>query len=274
VSTRRIGWLLFAVFALALPFPRSGRSAASRPRCTTSRCFAATAAVALVEGAARARRLDPRAVRVHVRSRLLACARSRRGCSRASSRGCPRARAAGRALLCAALLAVALATSALRDAVRPRAHCEPARGARMRRAALGARVACAAFAAAAGRAAVRAHRAREPCANYDPQRRPLFGDTHVHTAFSFDAWGQGTLARPRDAYRFARGEAIGMQPYGAEGAPQDARSSCAARSTSRSSPTTATCSARRRSARTRSSRATTRSCAAWCGASRSSATRS
>jgi hypothetical protein len=39
----------------------------------------------------------------------------------------------------------------------------------------------------------------------------------VHTALSFDAWGQGTLAGPDDAYRFARGEAIGLQPYDAAG---------------------------------------------------------
>ncbi len=44
-------------------------------------------------------------------------------------------------------------------------------------------------------------------------RRPFFGDTHVHTTFSFDAWGQGTLADPADAYRFAKGEPIGIQPY-------------------------------------------------------------
>ena len=61
---------------------------------------------------------------------------------------------------------------------------------------------------------------REPCARYDRLRQPFFGDTHVHTAFSFDAWGQGTLAGPRDAYRFARGEETGMQPYGADGRPQ------------------------------------------------------
>jgi hypothetical protein len=60
---------------------------------------------------------------------------------------------------------------------------------------------------------------REPCARHDPLRRPFFGDTHVHTRFSFDAWGQGTLAGPREAYRFARGEAIGMQPYDEEGRP-------------------------------------------------------
>jgi hypothetical protein len=76
----------------------------------------------------------------------------------------------------------------------------------------------------------RAPRSREPCASYDPQRQPFFGDTHVHTAFSFDAWGQGTLAGPRDAYRFARGEEIGMQPYGPDGRAQ-AQIRCAARST-------------------------------------------
>ncbi len=59
--------------------------------------------------------------------------------------------------------------------------------------------------------------AREPCREYDPLRKPFFGDTHVHTTFSFDAWGQGTLTGPREAYRFAKGEAIGMQPYSAEG---------------------------------------------------------
>jgi len=60
---------------------------------------------------------------------------------------------------------------------------------------------------------------REPCAQHDPLRRPFFGDTHVHTRLSFDAWGQGTLAGPREAYRFARGEAIGMQPYDTRGRP-------------------------------------------------------
>jgi hypothetical protein len=60
---------------------------------------------------------------------------------------------------------------------------------------------------------------RAPCAHVDPLRQPLFGDTHVHTVLSFDAWGQGTRARPADAYRFAKGEAIGMQPYDADGRP-------------------------------------------------------
>lgn len=45
------------------------------------------------------------------------------------------------------------------------------------------------------------------------QRQAYFGDLHVHTAFSFDAFAFGTLARPDDAYRFARGESI-KHPYG------------------------------------------------------------
>jgi hypothetical protein len=38
--------------------------------------------------------------------------------------------------------------------------------------------------------------------------RPLFGDTHLHTSFSFDAGAFGARLAPRDAYRFARGEQV------------------------------------------------------------------
>ena len=38
---------------------------------------------------------------------------------------------------------------------------------------------------------------RAPCAHHDPLRQPFFGDLHVHTAFSFDGWGQGTRGTPR-----------------------------------------------------------------------------
>ncbi len=78
---------------------------------------------------------------------------------------------------------------------------------------------------------------REPCASFDTLRNPYFGDTHVHTAYSFDAVLANTLTTPREAYRFAKGEAIGLPPFDSQGNPRPHASS-AGRSTSRPSPTT------------------------------------
>ena len=58
---------------------------------------------------------------------------------------------------------------------------------------------------------------RQPCADFEPLRRPFFGDTHVHTALSFDASGQDTRNLPADAYAFARGAPMRIQPYDADG---------------------------------------------------------
>ncbi|MGZ8460463.1 MAG: DUF3604 domain-containing protein, partial [Candidatus Deferrimicrobiaceae bacterium] len=47
-----------------------------------------------------------------------------------------------------------------------------------------------------------------PYAGRNFPTRPLFGDTHLHTGFSFDAGAFGARLTPRDAYKFARGEEI------------------------------------------------------------------
>ena len=49
---------------------------------------------------------------------------------------------------------------------------------------------------------------RKPCANYDSQRKPLFGDTHVHSSYSFDSYISQQRNDPWGAYRYAKGEAI------------------------------------------------------------------
>jgi hypothetical protein len=64
-----------------------------------------------------------------------------------------------------------------------------------------------------------ASESREPCAHRDPERRPFFGDLHVHTAFSQDASTQGTRTTPREAYAFARGEPLGLPPFAEDGRP-------------------------------------------------------
>ena len=42
----------------------------------------------------------------------------------------------------------------------------------------------------------------------NPLRNAYFGDVHVHTVFSYDAFIFGTRSGPEDAYRYAKGEAI------------------------------------------------------------------
>ena len=59
--------------------------------------------------------------------------------------------------------------------------------------------------------AKRAHPAKpiySPYAGRSYPTRPFFGDTHLHTGFSFDAGAFGARLSPRDAYRFARGEEV------------------------------------------------------------------
>ncbi len=49
----------------------------------------------------------------------------------------------------------------------------------------------------------------------NPERNVYYGDLHVHTEYSFDAFAFGTQATPRDAYRYAKGEGI-QHPAGYE----------------------------------------------------------
>lgn len=47
-----------------------------------------------------------------------------------------------------------------------------------------------------------------PWAGRNFPSRPLFGDTHLHTMYSFDAGAFGARLTPDDAYRFAKGEEV------------------------------------------------------------------
>ena len=59
--------------------------------------------------------------------------------------------------------------------------------------------------------------ASKRCANYSPERRVLWGDLHVHTAISMDAYIFQTRLRPADAYRFATGGEVKLPPLDAQG---------------------------------------------------------
>lgn len=51
---------------------------------------------------------------------------------------------------------------------------------------------------------------RAPCTSFSTLRAPYFGETHVHTEFSFDAVSGGINHGPRDAYRFAAGQSLAL----------------------------------------------------------------
>jgi|TARA_B110000196_G_scaffold138315_1_gene119961 hypothetical protein len=56
------------------------------------------------------------------------------------------------------------------------------------------------------------------------ERRAFFGELHLHTAMSFDAWTFGTKVMPDQAYKFARGETVmvpGVQVFGYGGIEAD-----------------------------------------------------
>ncbi len=51
--------------------------------------------------------------------------------------------------------------------------------------------------------------------NPNKDRNPYYGDLHVHTKYSFDAYVFGVTASPDDAYRYAKGEGV-KHPLGYE----------------------------------------------------------
>ena len=58
---------------------------------------------------------------------------------------------------------------------------------------------------------------REPCADLNPLRNAYFGDTHVHTMYSFDAFTQDVRTTPDDAYVFAQGGTVLLPPLDENG---------------------------------------------------------
>lgn len=57
------------------------------------------------------------------------------------------------------------------------------------------------------------------CNQFNQYGNPYFGDTHAHTKFSVDAYAQGVETTPEQAYRFAKGEEIGLHPFDENGLP-------------------------------------------------------
>lgn len=57
---------------------------------------------------------------------------------------------------------------------------------------------------------------RQPCREQYPYKRAFWGDFHIHTALSADAFPDGTRSFPDDVYRFAQGEEIALPTAGSE----------------------------------------------------------
>ena len=56
------------------------------------------------------------------------------------------------------------------------------------------------------------------CDRYHPEREAFFGDLHVHTALSSDAFAFNVRLGPDDAYRYAFGETVRLPPNNVDGA--------------------------------------------------------
>lgn len=55
------------------------------------------------------------------------------------------------------------------------------------------------------------------CAEQTPTKRALFGDLHVHTRWSFDAYVQDVRVTPAEALAFAQGAPVSLPPLDADG---------------------------------------------------------
>jgi hypothetical protein len=58
---------------------------------------------------------------------------------------------------------------------------------------------------------------RPACDHYDPNRNVFWGELHVHTGLSGDAFRSDVGTTPDDAYRFAQGEPIRISPLDSDG---------------------------------------------------------
>jgi hypothetical protein len=109
LSTRSTRFLLFAVLAVALPFPTVGPFGGFVPAVHHVALFAATAAIATVEGTAGPVRMILVLFGVHMVATLALCALAAWLVARVLAPLPPRARAVVVIGLCAALIAAALA---------------------------------------------------------------------------------------------------------------------------------------------------------------------
>ena len=108
MSPRSTRWLLFAVLVVALPFPAVGPFGGFVPALHNVALFAATAAVALVEGAAGPVRGILVLFAMNVAITLALCGLAAWLCARLLASLSPRVRAAIALALCAALVAASL----------------------------------------------------------------------------------------------------------------------------------------------------------------------
>lgn len=60
---------------------------------------------------------------------------------------------------------------------------------------------------------------REACANRNPERQPFWGELHVHSSLSMDAWLWDVRNGPDETYRFAKGEETLLPPLDEAGNP-------------------------------------------------------